>query len=382
MSASLSRVFREPQPSVLFSMISPARFRVPRLSIILPVQGNPTQMEDALVSVLENRPADCEILVVLNEPYDDPYHLQDEVCFIEAPRQSRLVDIINLGIAVSRAPLVHLLACGVEVGAAWAEQALGHFADPTVAAVVPWVRDRREPQQVVSAGAAYDRCGRVRKLAAASEDDAPAQLDAVVDPDLPVAFYRKSALDRVGRFSRKTGERLSCVDAAIAMEHAGFRCVVEPHCATYAAETPRRRESAFSRGWAAERLFWRWAPHKGWLASLPLHLWMVVRQCAAGLPRLATFMELLGRILGAMQVREHCSHWQSLRNRRRDDPASPLTQGPHSASRPAMVESSYGTQSDSLVAPPRTHEGVGPAYAPSRCPGSNASRTHQRGGVI
>ena len=83
-------------------MFAPGRSPVPRLSIVLPVLGPPVQMEDALVSVLENRPSDCEILVVHNEPYDDPYDLKNEVCFIEAPRDSRWVDAINLGLAVSR----------------------------------------------------------------------------------------------------------------------------------------------------------------------------------------------------------------------------------------------------------------------------------------
>jgi len=59
---------------------------VPRLSIVIPVLGDPRKLDDTLVSVLENRPAHCEILVVHNEPYDDPYQLSNEVCFIEAWR--------------------------------------------------------------------------------------------------------------------------------------------------------------------------------------------------------------------------------------------------------------------------------------------------------
>ena len=58
---------------------------MPRLSIVIPVLGNVEGLEDTLVSVLENRPVDCQIVVVLNRPYDDPYDLKDEVCFVEAP---------------------------------------------------------------------------------------------------------------------------------------------------------------------------------------------------------------------------------------------------------------------------------------------------------
>ncbi len=76
---------------------------MPRLSIVIPVVGDPRHLDDTLVSVLQNRPDDCEILVVHNRPYDDPYELSDEVRFVEARRGSRLVDCLNVGIAASRA---------------------------------------------------------------------------------------------------------------------------------------------------------------------------------------------------------------------------------------------------------------------------------------
>ena len=59
---------------------------MPRLSIVIPVLGDPQQLDDTLLSVLENRPANCEILVVHNQPYHDPYNLSDEVRFVEAER--------------------------------------------------------------------------------------------------------------------------------------------------------------------------------------------------------------------------------------------------------------------------------------------------------
>ena len=57
---------------------------MPRLSIVIPVLGDPQQLDDTLLSVLENRPARCEIVVVHNRPYHDPYHLCEEVRFIQA----------------------------------------------------------------------------------------------------------------------------------------------------------------------------------------------------------------------------------------------------------------------------------------------------------
>jgi len=58
---------------------------VPRLAVVIPFEGNTKALEDTLVSVLENRPDDSEVLVVLGKPYQDPYALGDEVEFVAAP---------------------------------------------------------------------------------------------------------------------------------------------------------------------------------------------------------------------------------------------------------------------------------------------------------
>ena len=62
----------------------PRKVFVPRLSIVIPALASVEALERTLVSVLEKRPADCEIIVVLNTSYDDPYQLTDEVHFASA----------------------------------------------------------------------------------------------------------------------------------------------------------------------------------------------------------------------------------------------------------------------------------------------------------
>ena len=124
-----------------------------RLSIVIPVLGDPQQLDDTLVSVLENRPANCEIVVVHNRPYHDPYRLSDEVRFIEAERGTALAECLNRGLAASRASVVHVLTCGVEVSAGWADVAFRRFGDPDVAAVGSVVLNRDDPEKAISAGA-------------------------------------------------------------------------------------------------------------------------------------------------------------------------------------------------------------------------------------
>ena len=40
----------------------------PRLSIVIPMTTGPEPLEETLVSVLENRPDDCEIIAVIARP--------------------------------------------------------------------------------------------------------------------------------------------------------------------------------------------------------------------------------------------------------------------------------------------------------------------------
>ena len=85
---------------------------MPRLSIIIPVLGNLELLEDTLVSVLENRPDSCEIIVVLDEVYEDPYELKDEIRFDRAPPGAGLVAGANLAIGLSRARRSAVLPVG------------------------------------------------------------------------------------------------------------------------------------------------------------------------------------------------------------------------------------------------------------------------------
>ena len=61
---------------------------MPRLAIVITAVGSVESVERTLVSVLENRPTDCEVFVALNQPYSDPYDLKDEVRFVQNDSRS------------------------------------------------------------------------------------------------------------------------------------------------------------------------------------------------------------------------------------------------------------------------------------------------------
>ena len=52
---------------------------MPRLSIVIPCAQDAERFETTLASVLQNRPGDCELLLIQPRSYDDPYELADEV---------------------------------------------------------------------------------------------------------------------------------------------------------------------------------------------------------------------------------------------------------------------------------------------------------------
>ena len=273
---------------------------MPRLSIIIPVLGDIAPFEDTLVSVLENRPACCEIVAVLGRPYADPYDLKQEVRFVEAPPKVGWVDGVRLGIRVSRAPIVHLLGCGVEVSPGWAEIALREFDEPQVAAVAPVIFDRSEPTRANSRGVSYHRSGRVSLVEAVS--DRHGQLAAsreVLGPDPRAGFYRKSAIEAVGMFQAAVGDRLAGVDLALALRQAGWRCVACGDCRAYAAAMSWLAAGAFCDGLYSERLFRRWASQTGGLASLGAHGRLLGGEAVQALRRPSMVARLFGRLIGS-----------------------------------------------------------------------------------
>ena len=275
---------------------------MPRLSIVIPVLGDPRQLDDTLVSVLENRPDHCEILVVHNGPYDDPYHLGDEVVLVEAPRGAGLAECLNQGLSASRAAVVHVLSCGVEVRPGWTDAALRRFRDPDVAAVAAVVL-AGDDRSVFSAGMAYRTEGTPWKLAhGRSPADSAADQQHLCGPDLLAAFYRRSVLEVLDGFSLSAGDATTAIDAALALRYAGFRCLLEPECQVRVNAAAASERLNFARGRDTEQLFWRWASCHGWTRSLIGHVALVAGQCAICLWRPSMIVELAGRMWGALRA--------------------------------------------------------------------------------
>ena len=274
-----------------------------RLSIVIPVLGDQKPLDDTLVSILENRPANCELLVVHNTPYNDPYGLAGEVQFVQAPEGAGFAECLNLGLSASRAPVVHLLACGVEVRAGWAEAALRHFRNPEVAAVAPVLLHHDDHQTVVSAGLGYRAEGVVWRVGRGRTPEEVGEGDGeLCGPDALAGFYRRSAIEAVGGFSSAPVDTLATIEVALSLREAGFRCVVEPDCQAKVNSTAARDKVGFRHGRHSERLFWRWASAHGGVRSVAAHAALLTGECVVGLWRPFMLLQLAGRAVGAIHA--------------------------------------------------------------------------------
>jgi hypothetical protein len=279
---------------------------VPRLSCVIPAVGTTQDLETTLVSVLEKRPEDCEIIVVHNKPYADPYGLKDEVRFVETIGAG-MAACATLGIQIGDGEIVHTLAAGLEAADGWVEAALPHFDDPEVAVVAPVIRDAARPERVLAAGVKYHRGGR-RGICTKPPKNSAASSEAL-GPTIDAGFYRKSALAALGDgLPVNLGDGLADIDLALGLAYAGFRTVVEPECIAFAERLTAAERSGFRAGLFAERLFLRNLPVTGWLPAFATHGLTVAGELLRSVARGTTLTQLAGRLAAWFTLSDYRLH--------------------------------------------------------------------------
>ncbi len=120
---------------------------MPRLSIIIPFTGDEIALEATLLSVLENRPADCEILISHDGSYRDPYSLGDEVLFIETAKPATEATLLNEALRAAISPVLHILRAGVQVKDSWVDEPLRTLTDREISMVLPIYMDQQSGQE-------------------------------------------------------------------------------------------------------------------------------------------------------------------------------------------------------------------------------------------
>ena len=291
-------------PSTKRRQAAPWRVRqgsahVLKLSILI-AAGNEAALEATLISVLQNRPADCEIVVVHDDSYQDRYDLGSEVRFVLAPAAyGELERPEPRGGCLSRTVL-HVLRCGAEAMDGWTNSVLAHFADPRVATVSPLVLNKLG-DRVESAGLDYRPGGRRVPVAQGRATDS-LQPDAtrILGPTLDAAFYRTAAMRLIrGPFHPTLGSEYADVDVALRLQQAGYRAVCEP-ASRVAAPAARPRRNALASGWLAERLFWRHFRSFG-NRSVVNHVGLIIAEAAGSVIRPLEAGRSIGRAAGWLE---------------------------------------------------------------------------------
>jgi len=271
-----------------------------RLSIVIPALGDHAALESGLVSVLEHRPPASEVLVVFNSEYADPYHLRDEIRFIEAPAGAGPLECLAAGSRAARGEIVHVLAAGLEVRPGWAEHALAPLADPAVACVSPLLIDQASPDETVVAGGwGYRRGGRAYPLAAGLPADEVAGLP-LVGPTRLAGFYQRQALAPLAALAGLgIGDELAFVALGLHLQAAGYRASLAPESRIgVPSACLEAAESGFRQGLHQECLFWRSAGLTGWAGSLVAHAALVAAELPSAVVRPRNWAKLAGRAVG------------------------------------------------------------------------------------
>jgi hypothetical protein len=271
-----------------------------RLSIVIPALGDHAALESGLVSVLEHRPPASEVLVVFNSEYADPYHLRDEIRFIDAPAGAGPLECLTIGTRAAQGEIVHFLAAGLEVRPDWAEHALAPFADPAVACVAPLMIDSASPDETVLAGGwGYRPSGRATLVAAglpaAAVEDAP-----LVGPTRLAGFFRPQALAPLATLAGLgVGDELALVALGLHLQAAGYyACLAAESRIGVPSSCLLASESGFRQGLHQECLFWRSAGLTGWASSLAAHAALLIGELTQAVVRPRDWARLAGRLVG------------------------------------------------------------------------------------
>jgi GT2 family glycosyltransferase len=267
----------------------------PILSVVIPSYNGRALLETCLASVARHRPPGIELEVVVaddastDDTADWLAATHPDARHVRLDRNGGFCAAANAGIAAAMGEFVQLLNNDTEVTAGWVEAGLSPFADATVGSVAPLVLVRSDPGRVDSAGDQYALIGWPSKRGHGQGADRwrsrPA--DRVFGASGSSAFYRASALRRVGGLDPTFGSYYEDVDLAFRLRWAGYGCAFAPACVVLhevsASYDHARPELQRRMARNAEFLFWADLPARWLVAAILPHLAFTAAQ---GLHRL------------------------------------------------------------------------------------------------
>lgn len=239
---------------------------MPRLSIIVPYRNNDARLEMTLLSVLENRPQDCEIIVAQGGTYANPYALDDEVIFVQEERRANTAQLLNAGVMAACSPTVCILLDGAIVTTGWSGTAVDQLLQPNMAAVAASVHyfNRKLPSCGINTHLLrHVQSARSGRLEATRESDACA------GPALACGLYRRKVLLAVGGWNVALDENMVDVELAMTLKAVGLECGFEPNLnATMTCGSSTRKLSRSAVSQLSSLFVAHGAVRSGWFSTL------------------------------------------------------------------------------------------------------------------
>jgi hypothetical protein len=273
--------------------------------------------ERTLISVLENQPAGCEVLVAHDGSYDDPFELCDEVRFVVA-RSAELIDLVSAATEEARGRFVHILADGIRATAGWIDAALEKFEHADAGSVAPLIR-HAVSDRVLAAGWC-DGSDRLCKQAHAPRDAVGPRANVPHSPPL-IGAYLHASFWRRELLAVLSQELLGCPSGELAytyehaMRVAGWRCVVADECELQCDTATLPWETTSAGRGARLRAIRNHFSRGGWLRSISA----AARAALANLARPKYLPESLGQALAPLVARQCDRQLRSILLPRRSD---------------------------------------------------------------
>lgn len=225
-----------------------------RLSIVVPYDRDEAAFETTLVSVLENRPEFCEVIVAHDGEYQDPFDLGDEVRFVVAP-DADTVSLLKAAVSAALGRVVHVMMGGVRATENWTDEPLSMFEQADLGCVAPIIRDLSSGGTIVAAGW-RDSAGRLQQpIASGTANPSRKEVASIQGAFLPASFWRRSFLD--GVLEMPLDGKLGAVDYVLAtiLQKSGWRCRLAP--ASIVIGSPNMLSPAIgcTKNWSAIQAF-------------------------------------------------------------------------------------------------------------------------------
>lgn len=198
--------------------VSPEMPFVPRLSLIVPFQRNESALETTLVSILESRTSQDELIIVHAGDYEDPYELsRDEAVVLETEQNSSLAERLNLAVRTACSPIVQVVLPGTILEPDWSEEGLSILDDISVHSVSLAIRDAAAERIIYG----FDETQLPHRRLATSPN-------AIAGPLLAGTMIRRRSLLKLGGWSELISESLIDLELAMLMRTIGLQTDVVP----------------------------------------------------------------------------------------------------------------------------------------------------------